>query len=56
VQPFGPALGGLHFPFVYPDSPQSALKCAALGTWLAGSFALLSWPPAISVGRARGDA
>jgi LysR family transcriptional regulator, glycine cleavage system transcriptional activator len=42
VQPFGPALSGLHFHFVYSDSPQSALKCAALESWLAGSFAHLS--------------
>lgn len=42
VQPFGPAIDGLHFHFVYPDTPQSARKCAALETWLAGAFASLA--------------
>lgn len=41
VQPFGPSLAGLEFHFVHPDSPQSALKCAALETWLAQYFAHL---------------
>lgn len=41
VQPFGPAIAGLHFHFVYPDSPQSIHKCAALETWLKESFAHL---------------
>jgi LysR family glycine cleavage system transcriptional activator len=38
VQPFGPALPGLHFHFVHPDSPLSLSRCAALETWLRGSF------------------
>ena len=40
VEPFGPAIPGLQFHFVYPDSPQSRRKCAALEAWLAESFAL----------------
>ncbi len=40
VQPFGPEIPGLYFHFVYPDSPQSLRKCAALESWLAESFAL----------------
>lgn len=40
VQPFGPDIPGLQFHFVYPDSPQSLRKCAALEAWLAESFAL----------------
>jgi LysR family transcriptional regulator, glycine cleavage system transcriptional activator len=40
VQPFGPEIPGLHFHFVFPDSPQSLRKCAALETWLAEAFAL----------------
>lgn len=42
VQPFGPALEGLHFHFVYPDTPLSAEKCAALERWLEDSFGELS--------------
>lgn len=42
VQPFGPAIPGLQFHFVHPDTPQSAAKCAALEAWLAESFAHLS--------------
>lgn len=38
VQPFGPAISGLHFHLVYPDSPQSVRRCAALETWLEESF------------------
>ncbi len=30
VQPFGPAIAGLQFHLVYPDSAQSIRKCAAL--------------------------
>lgn len=42
VQPFGPPLPGLHFNFVYPDTAQSAGKCAPLEAWLADSFVLMS--------------
>ena len=42
VQPFGPAIAGLDFHFVYPDSPQSARRCAALETWLTQSLDDLS--------------
>ena len=38
IQPFGPALTGLHFHFVYPDTPASADKCAVLQSWLEDSF------------------
>ena len=42
VQPFGPELDGLQFHFVYPDTPASADKCAALQQWLQDSFSELS--------------
>lgn len=38
VQPFGPALAGLHFHFVYPETPASVAKCATLQRWLEDSF------------------
>jgi hypothetical protein len=38
IQPFGPELAGLAFHFVYPDTPASANKCAALQRWLEDSL------------------
>ena len=39
VQPFGPALPGVHFHFVRPDDPRHAARSAALETWLRAAFA-----------------
>jgi LysR family glycine cleavage system transcriptional activator len=39
VQPFGPAIAGLHYHFVYPETPLSISKCAVLEDWLEGAFA-----------------
>ena len=39
VQPFGPALPGVHFHFVRPDNPRHAARSAALETWLRAALA-----------------
>jgi LysR family glycine cleavage system transcriptional activator len=39
VEPFGPALPGVYFHFVRPDSPRHAARSAALETWLRAALA-----------------
>lgn len=47
VNPFGPAIDGLQFHFVFPDTPQGLRKCAALEAWLSEALALPQpWVPA----------
>ncbi|HYC69253.1 LysR substrate-binding domain-containing protein [Brevundimonas sp.] len=38
VQPFGPALPGVHFHFVRPDDPRHAARSAALEAWLRAAL------------------